>query len=129
VQLLLDTHAFVWSAAAPELLAPSTRTAIKNPANDVYVSAVSAWEIVIKHALGKIRLPDEPEVWVPSRIVAMGFRSLSVTVEHALGVRSLPHHHEDPFDRMLVAQARISRLTLVTRDPRILKYKVPSMKA
>jgi len=116
VQLLLDTQAFIWSAAAPELLAPSTRTAIKNPSNDVYVSAVSAWEIVIKHALGKIRLPDEPEVWVPSRIVAMGFRSLSVTVEHALGVRSLPHHHEDPFDRMLVAQASVEELRIVSHD-------------
>jgi len=129
VQLLLDTHAFIWSAASPQSLTSAARRAIQDPTNDIYISAVSAWEIVIKHGLGKISLPQAPEIWVPSRIVAMGFKSLSIRLEHTLAVTSLPHHHEDPFDRMLLAQATVENLTVVTRDLRMLKYKIPTLKA
>lgn len=129
MQLLLDTHVFLWAAASPALLAPAARKAIEDPGNDVYVSAAAAWEIAIKFGLGKITLPLKPDSWVPSRIAGLGFKPLPVRVEHALAVLSLPKHHDDPFDRVIVAQAQIEALTLITRDKQMWKYSVRKIKA
>jgi PIN domain nuclease of toxin-antitoxin system len=109
--LLLDTHVFLWWRTASSRLGDQAREAIAR-AEVVYVSAASAWEAVIKVGLGRLELPDRFEAGVE----ASGFEKLPVTFSHAEEAGALPHHHRDPLDRMLIAQARIERLTLVTHD-------------
>ncbi|MEO6989933.1 MAG: type II toxin-antitoxin system VapC family toxin [Candidatus Baltobacteraceae bacterium] len=122
--LLLDTHVFVWAASAPERLTNAARSAIEDPSNAVFVSAAVAWEIAIKHGLGKLALPSDPPTYFPARITALGFRSLAIAQEHALAVRSLPNHHRDPFDRIMIAQAIVEGLTFVTADEAATRYSV-----
>jgi PIN domain nuclease of toxin-antitoxin system len=117
VRLLLDTHALLWW---DDGRLPKRIVATIQRADEVHVSSVSAWEIAIKHALGKIAVHGT----VAETIADYGFMPLPVTVEHADAVRALPPHHRDPFDRMLVAQARLERLTLVSRDPALRVYDV-----
>lgn len=125
MRLLLDTHALLWSLAEPERIAEDARTAIEDGRNEVLVSAASAWEVAIKRAMGKLEVPDD----LGSEIDAAAFGSLAITVEHALAAGALPLHHRDPFDRMLVAQAALEGLTIVTRDPRFEPYEVPTLRA
>jgi PIN domain nuclease of toxin-antitoxin system len=125
VRLLLDTHTLLWWLSNDPGLTQVARAAIARPEADVAVSAVSAWEVSIKAALGKLAAPQDLE----TQLARHRFSSLAVTVAHALLAGSLPRHHDDPFDRMLVAQARIEGLTLVTRDPRIGLYGVPIIPA
>jgi PIN domain nuclease of toxin-antitoxin system len=120
VNLLLDTHALLWWLDNPALLSPPARAAIAATENLVYVSAAVAWEISIKHALGKLRCPDDLE----EQLKANHFRPLSVSIAHAMCAGGLPAHHTDPFDRMLVAQAQMERLTLVTRDKHLHPYAI-----
>jgi len=129
VNLLLDTHAFLWSAGNPENLSRQARAAIEDSSNDVFVSAAVAWEIAIKHGLGKLTIPSEPPVYVTARITSLGFKSLPIVQEHALAVCALPNHHNDPFDRIMIAQAQVEGLTLVTSDEDILKYPVLALEA
>jgi PIN domain nuclease of toxin-antitoxin system len=110
VRLLLDTHALLWWLA-DEGLTAQTRDAIADPANLVAVSAVSAWEIAIKKALGKLAAPDDLE----HQVHAGGFLPLPISIAHGVAAGKLPRHHEDPFDRMLIAQAYAEGLTIVTR--------------
>ena len=118
MRLLLDTHVFLWWCADDARLGPVERDAIRDPANDVYLSAVSVWEIVIKQALGRLRVPE-----LPSAVAArLGMQPLPITVEHAEATAALPPIHRDPFDRMLVAQARVESLTLVSSDPAVRSY-------
>ena len=120
MNLLLDTHVVLWVFANEPALSVEARAAIRDGRNQVYVSAATAWEISIKKALGKLRAP-------PSFLEALQryrFTPLSITMEHALAVEALPHIHHDPFDWMLIAQATVERLTLVTRDRHIAKYEV-----
>ncbi|MFA6112218.1 MAG: type II toxin-antitoxin system VapC family toxin [Candidatus Latescibacterota bacterium] len=123
--LLLDTHVVLWWLDDPQQIAPKAREAIADGLNDVFVSAASAWEVAIKAALGKLQAPDDLE----AALAEAGFTTLPITVRHALGVRELPDVHQDPFDRILVAQARIEGLTLVTRDPRLGQYGVTVLAA
>jgi PIN domain nuclease of toxin-antitoxin system len=125
VNLLLDTHTLLWALADDTMLAGEAHDAIADGANRVLVSAVSAWEITIKKALGKLRAPDD----LSAQLDRARFEHLDVTISHALAVGELPDHHSDPFDRMLVAQARSEELTLVTRDSRIARYDVPILPA
>jgi PIN domain nuclease of toxin-antitoxin system len=118
--LLLDTHALLWWLADDPTLSDAARAAIALPENEVLVSAASAWEISIKVALGKLSLPGDLE----EAIVAEGFRPLPFAVRHAVVAGSLPRHHDDPFDRALVAQAQLEHCSLVTRDERIRRYGV-----
>lgn len=127
--LLLDTHAFLWSASEPERLTPEARSAIQDSRNEIFVSAAVAWEIAIKHALGKLTLPLSPAVYVPARVSALGFKPLPISIAHALAVAALPNHHNDPFDRIMVAQAQIEGLTFVTADEHALKYPVHTLRA
>jgi PIN domain nuclease of toxin-antitoxin system len=121
VNLLLDTHALLWWLEDSKSLKGPAREAIMDAGNLVFVSAATVWEIRIKHALGKLSLPpDFREV-----LRAQPFLFLDITAEHAHAVGELPGHHRDPFDRMLVAQARIERLTLVSHDTRFASYGVP----
>jgi PIN domain nuclease of toxin-antitoxin system len=126
VRLLLDTHAFLWLNAAPERLGAALAE-IEDSHNRLVVSAASSWEIAIKHARGRLTLPDPPERYVPDLIRRIGAEALAIEHAHALGVASLPPLHRDPFDRLLVAQARAIEATLVTADLRIAEYPVRTL--
>ncbi len=122
-QLLLDTHTFLWCLSDVEQLAEDTRTTIADPHNDVFVSAITGWEIAVKRAKGRLVAPDNLSVLVEER----GFTHLPLTFHHAEQAGSLPMHHRDPFDRLLIAQARTEGLILVTRDDHIRRYDVATM--
>jgi PIN domain nuclease of toxin-antitoxin system len=126
MNLLLDTHVFLWAVDNDQSLSSAARTAITDGRNVVFVSAATAWEITIKKALGKLRLPAGNYLEEMRR---HRFTPLDITTDHALAVENLPPHHADPFDRMLVAQARVEKLTLVTRDSQLLAYAVPIIQA
>lgn len=96
-----------------------------DPGNEIYFSAASAWEIVVKFALGKLELPLPPTEYIPSRLARLGHQSLPILQSHALGIERLPLHHRDPFDRILIAQAQVEGLQLVTADKEITAYDVP----
>ena len=123
MKLLLDTHILLWWLTEPGSLSKEAGKAINNGSNVVYVSAAVIWEMVIKKSLGKLEMPDNIE----QMLQLNNFNLLPVTVAHTLAVDKLPHHHRDPFDRMLVAQAMHEKLTLVSRDPQIKKYDVSQM--
>ena len=118
-RLLLDTHVFLWWRGEPSRLSPEVRSSIAT-AEIVFVSAASAWEAAIKVSLGRLELPDTVEAGV----LASGFEKLLITFSHAEHAARLPPHHRDPFDRMLVAQARAEGLTLVTHDRLLKPYDV-----
>lgn len=120
MNLLLDTHVVLWWLDDPVLLSEAARDAIAEPENAVFVSAVVAWEIAIKRGLGKLSAPAD----LKAAIQSSGFQQLPVTIAHALATESLPFHHRDPFDRMLIAQAICEGFTLVTRDSNISPYEV-----
>jgi PIN domain nuclease of toxin-antitoxin system len=121
VKLLLDSHAYLWwLAEAPDLSAPA-REAMADPANVVLVSAATIWEIEIKRALGRLEAGDADFV---AEIGANGFHELPARADHAAVAARLPRHHDDPFDRMLVAQSRVEGLVCVTRDPTFAAYGV-----
>jgi PIN domain nuclease of toxin-antitoxin system len=118
-RLLLDTHVFLWWRGEPSRLSTGVRSSIST-ADIVFVSAASAWEAAIKASLGRLGLPDTVEAGV----LASGFEKLLITFSHAEHAATLPQHHRDPFDRMLVAQARAEGLTLVTHDRLLEPYDV-----
>lgn len=125
MKLLLDTHTLLWWLDNNPTLSTTAREAISLAENEVYVSAVTAWEIVIKSRLGKLRIPAR----LDKELAAHRFQPLPITLAHALAVDALPDHHEDPFDRMLIAQAMVEGLMLVTRDLNIRKYRVTVLQA
>ena len=125
MNLLLDTHVVLWWLDNPNLLSEQAVAAIKQLDNNVMVSVVSAWEIAIKKALGKLEAPEN----LKEMVVAARFQWLPITYEHVWKINDLPFHHEDPFDRLLVAQATVENLTLVTRDSRIKAYTIPLLDA
>ena len=125
MRLLLDTHVVLWSLTEPLKLRGETREALEDAQNDVFVSAVSGWEIAVKRALGKLEAPDDLEAGVRQQ----GFLPLHLTFLHAERAGALPPHHGDPFDRMLVAQAQVEGLVVVTRDARIPLYGIRTMAA
>lgn len=129
MKLLLDTQAMLWLFGEPTKIEPRRRTDLADQANDVFVSAVSTWEVSIKIAVGKLRLPDDqdPSVYLPASIRRAGLATLSITPEHTYGVSSLVKHHADPFDRLLISQARNDGLTIVTSDRMIARYDVPTI--
>ena len=124
MRLLLDTHAFVWFLVESKRIPGRLMATLIDPAHTVHVSAVSVWEVAIKSGLGKLSLPLER---LEAIIDDAGFGELPVIFAHALEVRHLPLLHRDPFDRLLIAQARHERLTLVTRDPDIRRYPVDTL--
>jgi PIN domain nuclease of toxin-antitoxin system len=125
MKLLLDTHCWLWLVAEPEKIRHDVVEMVVAESNEVYVSAATAWEIVIKHALGKLSLPVAPTEYVPQRIAALGHVTLPIEQRHALWVGGLPLHHKDPFDRILIAQAQIEGMHLVTADRLVAAYDVP----
>jgi PIN domain nuclease of toxin-antitoxin system len=121
VKLLLDSHAFLWWLAEDSKLKVEARQAVADPMSVVHVSAVTVWELSIKTALGKLDLDGAD---LAEEIEANDFVELPITARHALVAATLPRHHEDPFDRMLIAQAQIEGLTIVTRDSAFRAYGV-----
>lgn len=129
MKVLLDTHVWLWLRTQPERVREDVRAQLADERAELLLSAASSWEIAIKHALGKLPLPEPPNTYVPSRMRSDGVDGLPVTHAHALRVADLPHHHGDPFDRLLVAQAQVEKLTIVTVDPQLERYDVPVIRA
>jgi PIN domain nuclease of toxin-antitoxin system len=127
MRLLLDTCTFLWIVGGDPALSPGAREAFVAPESEVFLSAASAWEIAVKHRLGKLPLPARPEAFVPAQRSAHGIEPLPVDEEAALHVAKLPDLHRDPFDRMLVAQAIVGGLVLVTPDEPIRQYPVRTL--
>ena len=124
MSLLLDAHVVLWWLFDLPIRTEA-RSAIADPVNRSVVSASAIWEIEIKRGLGRLTAPDD----LLAAITAAGFEILAIQAEHAVRAGRLPHHHGDPFDRMLVAQTQYERLTLVTRDERLGRYDVPILAA
>lgn len=124
MRLLLDTHAWLWLFSQPQRLPALARAAVADPTNPRMWSTVCVWEIATKQALGKLSLPVSPADFVAVRMVETGASALPLTHGHALASAALPRHHGDPFDRLLVAQAQVDGLTLVTGDPQLSAYDV-----
>ena len=124
MRLLLDTVAFIWLVEGDSRLSAFARTSIIDPANDVYLSAASAWEIAVKHALGRLPLRVSPQEYVVGQRRLHRIESLSITEEATLQVGKLPGLHRDPFDRLIVAQAIVEGLAVVTPDRLIAAYPV-----
>jgi PIN domain nuclease of toxin-antitoxin system len=129
VNLLLDTQTLVWWRDGSRRLGRRARRAIESDAANVAVSAASIWEIAIKSSIGRLRLRDPLDVWLPDTLEMHGFASLGVSAAHAVAVAALPNHHADPFDRLLIAQARLEQLTIVTADSAFDEYDVSVLDA
>ena len=125
MNLLLDTHVLLWWLDDNPDLSLRARTVIADGNNLAFVSAAVIWEIQIKHALGKLKIPKN----FRNVLDQQSFELLDITVEHAYAVGKLPLYHRDPFDRILVAQAKLENMILVSRDKRIKKYKIPLINA
>ncbi len=124
MRYLLDTVVWLWSVWEPERIRRKALEEITDLSNEVFLSAVTSWEIAIKAGAGKLKLPEPPGSYVPRRMADQGLRPLQVSHAHALAVFGLPAHHRDPFDRLLVAQANVEDLVLVTADRIIEEYPV-----
>lgn len=126
MKYLLDTHIFLWSLNNDVKLKGSVKKILVDPDELIYISVVSAWELSIKsktHPGFKLRTP------IKEAFNILGFEILPIFFEHALAVEKLPYYHKDPFDRILIAQALVENLTLITSDQKIWKYKIPLIKA
>jgi len=124
MRLLLDSHAFLWFCEGDATLSPVAKSAIEDPANEKYVSHATAWEIAIKAGLGKLELLLPYEELFPGTITSNGFHSLALEYRHFHELFILPSNHRDPFDRMLIAQARIDDLTVISRDAHFHSYGI-----
>jgi PIN domain nuclease of toxin-antitoxin system len=124
MKLLLDTCSFLWIASGSPELSPAAAAAFLNEENERYLSASSAWEIGIKYALGRLPLPERPDVYIPKIRAASGIEPLGIDEEAAFYAGKLPALHADLFDRMLVAQAIVNGMTILTPDPQIERYGV-----
>lgn len=127
MKILIDTACWLWSLTDPDHLNKEARNLLSNPAQPLLLSAASSWEIVIKAAIGKLRLPEPPEKYIPSRMAAFNIIGLPIEHTHALRVFNLPAHHRDPFDRILIAQAQTEALTILTADRIFSEYDVATI--
>lgn len=129
MRVLLDTHCWLWMTEAPERFSTASREMIESDASQLFLSAASAWEIAIKCALGKLTLPVRPSEYVETRLQDTRTAPLPISHLHALHVGELPRHHRDPFDRLLIAQAQLERLSILTADPHFQPYDVELIQA
>jgi PIN domain nuclease of toxin-antitoxin system len=125
LRVLLDTHSWLWMVGESGRLADSSRELLRDPSNDLFLSAASAWEISIKYAAGRLRLPQPPAALITQWMAEVRMSALPILHAHALRAGELPLHHRDPFDRLLIAQAQIEGLTVLTADREFAKYDVP----
>ena len=124
MRVLVDTHTWLWMLTDPERIPAASRTMLADPRTDVLVSAASVWEIGIKHALGRLPLPEPPATYVPDRLVRSGCDSLAITTTAALRAAALPPWHRDPFDRLLIGQAQELGIPLCSGDRAFDQYEV-----
>jgi len=125
MKYLLDTVIWLWSLKSPELIGDEGRQVLESGGEEIYLSAVTPWEISIKMRLGRLDFPGPPAQYVPRFMARQGLKGLSVTHSHAAKVYDLPAHHADPFDRMLIAQALIEDMVILTSDRVFRKYSAP----
>jgi PIN domain nuclease of toxin-antitoxin system len=121
---LFDTHTWLWLLLDPGRVGKKTRGVVLDPKNDFCLSLASAWEIALKHAAGRLTLPEAPLSYVQSRTAEDGVRLLPIRLEHVCAAAELPRHHGDPFDRLLVAQARAEKYTIISHDRAFASYDV-----
>lgn len=126
-RILLDTECWLWWHFHPERLGAKAEALLEERGKPLLFSAASSWEIAIKVALGKLELPFQAERFVPEQLAEDGIVGLPIEHAHALRVASLPPHHADPFDRLLVAQVQLERAALLTADPQMFKYEIELM--
>jgi PIN domain nuclease of toxin-antitoxin system len=124
VILLLDTHAFLWFSQDDPALGATAKVTIEDPANRKLVSLASCWEIAIKAGLGKLTLGEPSGTYIPNALARTGFELLSINLDHVTAVETLPLHHKDPFDRLLIAQARLEGVHVVSADAAFDPYGV-----
>jgi len=127
MKYLLDTGVFLWSIGPLKRLNQRAQDLLSDGTEEFYLSAASAWEITIKFALGKVRLPDPPKRLIPDSVRLLGLQPLPITQLHSLGVADLPPHHQDPFDRILISQARSEDMILMTTDHMFSRYPVQTL--
>jgi len=127
MNLLSDTHAFIWSFSNTKKLSPTVAKEFKNPANQIFLSVTSIWEMQIKIKLGKMIFNDTLENIIAEQQTVNNIQILPVYLSHALYLENLPLHHKDPFDRLLISQAIVENMTLVTADPEFARYQVKLM--
>lgn len=124
MKALLDTHVFLWWITDDQRLSSRVREIIADGTNEILFSAASGWEIAIKTRLGRLQLPDDPKIFIPEQLELNAIEVLPVQIGHALHVYQLPSHHRDPFDHLLIAQAQLEKLPILTADPQISRYPV-----
>lgn len=127
MKLLLDTHLLLWAASEPKRIPKSARILIEDPENEVMFSAASLWEITIKRGLGRQDLRVDPRV-LRRALLDNGYSELPITSEHVIHIEQLPPKHKDPFDRVLIAQAVVEGITLLTNDQKLAAYPGPIRK-
>jgi PIN domain nuclease of toxin-antitoxin system len=127
MKYLLDTVAWLWSIYSVERLGDEARSTLENGGEEIYLSAATSWEVSIKMGLGKLHLPGTPAHIVPAYMAKQGLLPLPVTHRHAVKVYDLPAHHSDPFDRILIAQAMVEEMTVLTADRVFTKYPIDVM--
>jgi PIN domain nuclease of toxin-antitoxin system len=127
MKILLDTCTFLWLTTDDPALSQRARELFVERENEVYLSVVCTWEIGVKHALGKLPLPASPQQYIPAQRIKHGIASLALEEEASLHIGKLPLTHKDPFDRMLICQAIVHGMVLLTPDPLIIQYPVPTV--
>lgn len=125
MRYLLDTHTFIWMDSDPSRLSARVFNICQDSSNALVLSVASVWEMMIKTQAGKLTLPASPAYLIKSQRRTNGIRVLPIKLSHVLGLSDLPHHHKDPFDRLLVAQAMAENLVVLSHDPQIARYPVP----
>jgi len=124
MKILLDAHTFLWWITDNSKLSSRAREIITDVDNELFLSAVTGWEITIKVQIGRLKLFDEPQLFIPEQMRINGINSLPIQMSHVLHVFTLPYHHRDPFDRLLIAQAQLEGLSILSSDPHIEKYQI-----
>lgn len=124
MRLLLDTHTFLWWINNDPLLSDSARVAIASERNECFLSLASCWELAIKSSIGKLRLTKPVERFIPEELTANDFQLLSIDFRHIAKVETLPFHHRDPFDRLLIAQVLTEKMTIISADAMLSEYGV-----
>jgi len=127
MKVLLDTHVFLWWITDDPLISPKIKTIMVDVDNELFLCAASIWEIAIKARLGRLQLPENPDSYLTQQMVSNAVQSLSITMQHALRVYNLPDIHKDPFDRIIIAQALLEDMPILTKDDYIPRYGVQTI--
>ena len=124
MKVLLDTHTFLWWITDSPLISSKVRDIVQNADNEIFLSAASGWEIAIKVQLGRIHLPDKPSIYLAKQMSLNAFQPLTITMSHSLYICNIPDIHKDPFDRIIIAQAILEGMPLLTKDSNMPKYGI-----